>query len=220
MSNMNQRQNFMKGITSENPILYSMLGLCPTLAITTKLENALGMGLAIIFVLVLSNLFISLIRKIVPNEIRIPVYIVVISAFVTIVDMVMAAYLQSLRASLGIFIPLIVVNCIILGRAEAFASENGPLSSVIDGLGMAIGYTLVLSLISIIREFLGTGIITVWGSLSLNINNLFGVDQLPIFTSFFVSPAGAYIVLGILFATVAAIRTNKKNKKREEKVND
>jgi electron transport complex protein RnfE len=217
---MNQKQNFMKGITTENPILYSMLGLCPTLAITTKLENALGMGLAVIFVLVLSNLFISLIRKIVPNEIRIPVYIVVIASFVTIVDMVMAAYLQSLHASLGIFIPLIVVNCIILGRAEAFASENGPLSSVIDGFGMAIGYTLILSLISIIREFLGTGIITVWGELNLNINSLFGAEQLPIFTSFFVSPAGAYIVLGILFATVAAIRTSRKNKKREVKVND
>lgn len=210
VNKMNQKQNFLKGIFSENPILVTMLGLCPTLAITTKLENALGMGLCVLFVLVLSNFFISLIRKIVPNEIRIPVFIVVIASFVTITKMLMAAFLPSLNEALGIFIPLIVVNCIILGRAEAFASSNGPLSSIVDGLGVAIGYTLVLALISAIREFLGTGIITVWGNLTINVNQLFGKESLDIFTKFFTSPAGAYIVLGILFGTVAAIKNRKK----------
>lgn len=206
---MNQRQNFIKGITVENPILYSMLGLCPTLAISTKVENALGMGLAVLFVLVFSNMIISMIRKIVPNEIRIPIFIVIIATFVTIVDMVMAAFLPDLHAALGIFIPLIVVNCIILGRAEAFAQENTVVSSIIDGAGMAVGYTIVLALISFIREFLGTGVVTIWGSLALDINKLFGVDQFPVFTSFFISPAGAYIVLGLLFASFAAIRNSK-----------
>lgn len=207
---MNQKENFLKGLFKENPILVSMLGLCPVLAITTKLENALGMGLAVLFVLTLSNLFISLIRKIVPNEIRIPVYIVVIASFVTIVDMLMAAFLGDLHETLGIFIPLIVVNCIILGRAEAFASKNTPLMSVVDAVGMAIGYTMVLSLISIIRELLGTGIITVWKTLAIDINQWFGTDRLAIFTSFFISPAGAYIVLGLLFGIIAAIKSTKK----------
>lgn len=210
MNKMNQKQNFLKGITVENPILYSMLGLCPTLAITTKVENALGMGLAIFFVLIFSNMFISLVRKIVPNEIRIPIFIVIIATFVTIIDMFMAAFLTDLHAALGIFIPLIVVNCIILGRAEAFAQENNVFSSIIDGAGMAIGYTLVLALISFVREFLGTGVVTVWGSLAFDINKLFGVEKLPFFTTFFTSPAGAYIVLGILFASFAAIRNSKK----------
>lgn len=207
---MNQKQNFFKGIFSENPILVTMLGLCPTLAITTKLENALGMGLCVLFVLVMSNLFVSLVRKIVPNEIRIPVYIVIIASFVTIVKMLMAAFLPGLNDALGIFIPLIVVNCIILGRAEAFASQNGPLSSVVDAVGVTLGYTLVLALIAGIREILGTGTLTIWGDLALNINKLFNKDSLDIFTKFFVSPAGAYIVLGIIFGAVAAIKGRKK----------
>lgn len=208
---MNQKENFLKGIFKENPILVTMLGLCPTLAITTKLENALGMGIAILFVLTMSNLIISLIRKMVPNEIRIPVYIAVIATFVTIVKMLLQAFLPALNNSLGIFIPLIVVNCIILGRAEAFASQNGPLSSVVDAVGMSIGYTAILSLISIVRELLGTGTITVWGNISLNLNKLFGSEgQLDIFSKFFVSPAGAYIVLGLIFGAVAAIRGKKK----------
>lgn len=209
---MNQKQNFLKGIFQENPILVSMLGLCPTLAITTKLENALGMGLAVLFVLTLSNLVVSLIRKIVPNEIRIPVYIVVIASFVTIVKMLMQAFVPALNDSLGIFIPLIVVNCIILGRAEAFASKNTPLDSVVDAIGMTLGYTLILAVISTIREFLGTGVITVWGSLALDLNKIFLKDgqTFDVFTKFFVSPAGAYIVLGLLFAAVAAYNNKKK----------
>lgn len=215
---MNQKENFLKGIVKENPILVTMLGLCPTLAITTKLENGIGMGIAVIFVLVLSNLFISLIRNIVPNEIRIPVYIVVIAGFVSIVDMGMAAYLPALHEKLGIFIPLIVVNCIILGRAEAFASSNKPLDSVIDGLGNAIGYTLVLCLIAAIREFLGTGTLTIWGNLAVDFNKLLGSSsKFEIFTNFFTSPAGAYIVLGLIFGTVAAIKGRKKAKAGETK---
>ncbi len=206
---MNQKENFLKGLFSENPILVSMLGLCPTLAITDKFENALGMGLAILFVLVMSNLIISLIRKITPNEIRIPVFILVVATFVTIVDMIMAAFVPLLHATLGIFIPLIVVNCIILGRAEAFASKNDVLSSVVDGLGMAIGYTMILALIAFIREFLGTGVITIWKSIKIDFNLLFG-GKIPFFTTFFTSPAGAYIVLGVLFATVSAIGLKKK----------
>jgi len=203
------KDNLLKGIFKENPILVSMLGFCPTLAITTKLENAIGMGIAVLFVLVLSNFMVSLIRNIVPDEIRIPIYIVIIAAFVTIIEMLMAAFLPGLHESLGIFIPLIVVNCIILGRAEAFASENKPLASIVDGVGMAIGFTLVLSLISIVREVLGFGTITIWKDLVININNLFGDDKLVIFTDFFVSPAGAFIVIGFLFAIVAAIRNKR-----------
>ncbi len=208
-SNMNQKQNFLKGFFSENPILVSMLGLCPTLAITDKFENALGMGLAILFVLVLSNLFISLLRKITPNEIRIPIFILVVATFVTITDMVMAAFLPALHQTLGIFIPLIVVNCIILGRAEAYASKNGVWDSVVDGAGMAIGYTMILALIAFIRELMGTGIITIWKDLKIDFNALVGRD-IPFFTDFFVSKAGAYVVLGILFGVVAAIKAKKK----------
>ena len=208
---MTQKENFLKGIFKENPIFVTMLGLCPALAITTKLENALGMGIAIMFVLVLSNFFISLIRNIVPNEIRIPVYIVVIASFVTIIDMLLKAFLAPLHEALGIFIPLIVVNCIILGRAEAFASTNKPLDSIVDGLGNAIGYTLVLALISSVREFLGTGTLTIWGDLAININKILGSkDTFAFFTTFFTSPAGAYIVLGFIFATVAAVKNKKK----------
>ncbi|HHU56508.1 MAG TPA: electron transport complex subunit E [Acholeplasmataceae bacterium] len=211
------KENFLKGIFKENPILVSMLGFCPTLAITTKLENAIGMGLAVIFVLVMSNLMVSLVRNITPDEIRIPVYIVIIASFVTIVDMVMEAFLPGLHSSLGVFIPLIVVNCIILGRAEAFASKNGPLSSIVDGLGMGIGFTLILALFSIIREILGVGMITVWKDIVIDINSLFGAEKLAIFSDFFVSPPGAFIVIGFVFAIVAAIQNKKASKAGEKK---
>ena len=206
-------QEFTKGLVKENPILVTMLGLCPTLAITVSLENALGMGVAFAFVLLMSNIVVSIIRKIVPSEIRIPVYIVIIATFVSIVEMMMAAFLPALSDSLGVFIPLIVVNCIVLGRAEAFASKNGVGASILDALGMAVGYTLVLALISIIREFLGTGCITVWGSIAIDVNKWFGDGEtLPIFSSFFISPAGAYLVLGIIFGVVATIRIKKQEK--------
>ena len=208
------KENFLKGIVKENPILVSMLGLCPVLAITTSLENALGMGIAFIFVLTMSNIVISAIRKIVPSEIRIPIFIVIIATFVTIVEMVMSAFLPSLASSLGLFISLIVVNCVVLGRAEAYASKNTVFDSLIDALGMGVGYTIVLALVATVREFLGTGMITVWGDFVINFNKIFGSeDSLDVFSSFFISPAGAYLVLGILFGVVATIKINKEKKK-------
>lgn len=146
-----------KGLIKENPMFVLVLGTCPTLAVSTSVINALGMGAAATFVLICSNIIISLIKGIVPSSIRIPIYIVVIAAFVSVVDMVMAAYLPALHKSLGIFIPLIVVNCIILGRAEAFASKNNMLYSLADGLGMGLGFTLALTAVATIREILGSG---------------------------------------------------------------
>ena len=153
-------KNFTKGIIKENPVLILLLGLCPTLAVTTGLKNAVGMGLSATFVLVCSNAIISMFRGAFPKKIRIPCFIVVIATFVTIVQMLLAAYLPELNEALGIFIPLIVVNCIILGRAEAFAFRNGVISSVVDGLGMGVGFTFALSIIGIIREVLGAW--TIW----------------------------------------------------------
>lgn len=148
---------FMNGIIDENPTFRMVLGMCPTLAITTAASNGIGMGLAVTFVLIFSNLVISLLRKAIPDEIRIPAFIVVIATFVTIVQLLIKAFLPALDASLGVFIPLIVVNCIIFGRAEAFAFKNKPLASVVDGLGMGLGFTLAITLISSIREILGSG---------------------------------------------------------------
>ncbi|MBN1256902.1 MAG: electron transport complex subunit E [Planctomycetes bacterium] len=150
---------FTRGFFKENPVFVLLLGLCPALAVTTGLKNALGMGLAATFVLVCSNLIVSLSRKFIPKEVRIPCFIVIIATFVTIVKMVMAAFLPELKEALGIFLPLIVVNCIILGRAEAFASKNKLLPSVIDGLGMGIGFTLAICIIGIVREILGAWMI-------------------------------------------------------------
>jgi len=209
---MNQLTNFMKGIYKENPIMVSTLGLCPALAITTKLENAIGMGIAFSFVIVMSNIVISLIRNIVPKELRIPTFIVIIATFVTIIEMLLNAYLPDISKNLGIFLSLIVVNCIILGRAEAFASKNNIISSMFDGLGMGIGYTLALSIISIIREILGNGTITVWEDIVININSLFSKTKpVPIFTSFFLTSAGAYLIIGLLFALINIIKKEKSN---------
>jgi len=154
---MNLFQEFSKGFLKENPVFVMALGLCPTLAVTSSVENAIGMGLAATFVLVFSNMIVSLIKNFIPSKIRIPAYIVVIASFVTIVDMVMHAYVPAIHKNLGLFIPLIVVNCIILGRAEAFASKNTLLRSLIDGLGMGLGFTLALIVIGGIREVLGAG---------------------------------------------------------------
>lgn len=206
---MKQINNLLKGITHENPIIYSLLGLCPALAITTKLENAIGMGIAFTFVLIMSNTVISIIRKIIPNDLRIPVYIVIIATFVTIIEMLLNAFLPNISKSLGIFLPLIVVNCIVLGRAEAFASKNNIISSIIDGLGMGIGYSLVLCFIAVIREVLGTGKITIWNNLVININSLFNNEQLPLFSSFFISSAGGYIILGLFISLINHIKRGK-----------
>ena len=192
-------REFTKGIITENPTLRLMLGMCPTLAVTTSLINGVGMGLATTFVLVCSNIMVSLIRNIVPKKIRIPVYIVVIATFVTITDLSMAAYASSLHKALGLFIPLIVVNCIILGRAEAFASRNGVGASLLDALGMGTGFTLSLSILGSIREILGNG--TILGA------SLFGPAYEPFLL--FVLPAGAFLSLGLLMA--AMTRLEKKS---------
>ncbi len=184
-----------QGIFKNNPIFRLVLGLCPTLAVTTSLENALGMGLAATFVLVASNALVSALRSVIPGAVRIPSYIVIIATFVTAVDLLMQAYLPKLSESLGIFIPLIVVNCIILGRAEAFASKNGVGLSIADGLGSGIGFTLALAFVATFREVLGAGTLTVWGDLAFrNIN--------PGPVTLAILPAGGFISLGLLLAFI------------------
>ncbi|MFO7636911.1 MAG: electron transport complex subunit E [Clostridia bacterium] len=190
---------FIKGIWRENPIFRLLLGLCPTLAVTTSAENGLGMGVATFAVLLASNTVISSIRKMIPEKVRIPVYITVIAGFVTVVQLLLRAYLPDLDRALGIFIPLIVVNCIILGRAEAFASRNPVGSSILDALGMGIGFTLALVVIGSIREILGTG--HVFGM------NLTGGAIPP--AVIFIMPPGAFLVLGFLLALINKISGNR-----------
>ncbi|MGI6030389.1 MAG: electron transport complex subunit RsxE [Eubacteriales bacterium] len=189
-------QNFgtalKEGLITNNPVLVQLLGMCASLATSTSLINGVGMGLSTTAVLICSNIVISLLRKIIPNKIRIAGYIVVIASFVTIVDMLLKAYSPELSEALGVFIPLIVVNCIILGRAEAFASKNGVAASAVDGLVMGLGFTFTLSVMGIIREFIGAG--TFLGK------PLFGEDFAG--ATMFILPAGGFIVLGCFIATV------------------
>ncbi|MDD6967725.1 MAG: electron transport complex subunit E [Firmicutes bacterium] len=190
------------GIVKENPAFILMLGMCPTLAVTTSAINGLGMGLSSLVVLAISNVVISLLRKMIPDEVRLPAFIVIVASFVTVVELLMEAYMESLYAALGIYIPLIVVNCIILGRAEAYASKNPPLLSLFDGLGMGLGFTIALVIIGSIRELLGAG-------------SIFGIalpgNYEPI--AFFVRAPGAFLVLAIVVAIMNAIgiksRANK-----------
>jgi electron transport complex protein RnfE len=200
MSAMNE---FTKGLWKENPVLVLMLGMCPTLAVTSSATNGLGMGLATMCVLMCSNVAISAIRNIVPKKIRIPVYIVVIATFVTIVDLLMQAYAPTaLYEALGIFIPLIVVNCIVLGRAEAFASKNGAVKSLLDGLGMGMGFTLSLVTLGATREFLASG-------------SLFQIKMIPGWTTDFMlmtSAPGAFIILGLFLAGMNAMNMRKAKK--------
>lgn len=193
------------GLFKENPTFVQLLGMCPTLAVTTSLKNGVGMGLSATLVLIASNVLISLLRKIIPEKVRIAAYIVIIATFVTIIQMCLNAYLPDLAQSLGIFIPLIVVNCIILARAESFASKNSPLKSAADGLGMGLGFTVALSVISIVREILGAG--TIWGI------KLYGDTISP--ASIINFAPGGFIVLGILVALITAIA----NKAKEDKNN-
>jgi electron transport complex protein RnfE len=183
-------REFTKGLYKENPTFRIMLGMCPTLAVTTSLINGLGMGLATAAVLVCSNAMISLVRNIVPKKIRIPIYIVIIATFVTIADLSLAAYTPDLHKSLGLFIPLIVVNCIVLGRAEAFASRHAVFDSILDGLGMGLGFTLSLSVIGSIREIIGAG--TILG------HPLLGAAYMSHPFLLFVLPAGAFFTLALL----------------------
>ena len=194
------RKTFMNGIIKENPTFIQFLGMCPTLAVTTEAINGVGMGLSTTAVLVCSNVFISLLRKFIPEKVRIAAYVVVIASFVTIVEMLMKAYLPALTSSLGLYIPLIVVNCIILGRAEAFASKNGPVKSAVDGLGMGIGFTCALTLIGSIREILGAG--SIFGI------SLFGEAFQPV--TIMILPPGAFITLGIIVMVINIIVEKKK----------
>jgi len=192
---MNNLKVFTNGIFRENPIFVLLLGMCPTLGVTTSAINGMGMGLATTFVLVMANLVISLVSNIIPDKIRIPAFIVIIAAFVTVVDMSMAAYIPALHESLGLFIPLIVVNCIVLGRAEAFASKNKALLSVLDGVGMGLGFTFALTVLGVIRELLGSG-----KAFNFTIfNESYGM-------LIFVLAPGAFIALGYLIAIVNRIR--------------
>lgn len=191
---------FLNGLIYENPTFVQLLGMCPTLAVTTSLKNGLGMGLSATAVLIMSNILISLLRKIIPDKVRIAAYIVIIAAFVTVLQMFLQSYVASLYASLGLFIPLIVVNCIILARAEAFASKNSVGKSALDGLGMGLGFTCALSLISTVREFLGQG--TIWGV------KIYGDMIKP--AAVIGMPPGGFIVLGILIATINYIVSRKK----------
>ena len=186
-------ERIYNGVVKENPALILMLGMCPTLAVTTSAINGLGMGLSSLVVLAISNVVISLLRNIIPDDVRLPAFIVIVATFVTVVELVMEAYMESLYAALGIYIPLIVVNCIILGRAEAYASKNPPLLSLFDGLGMGLGFTVALVIIGAIRELLGAG-------------SIFGLT-IPGFEpiAFFVRAPGAFLVLAILVAIMNAV---------------
>ena len=195
-------ERIYNGIIKENPTLVIILGMCPTMAITTSAMNGIGMGLSTTVVLALSNLVISLLRNIIPDKIRIPAFIVIIASFVTIVDMLMNGYMPALYAQLGIYIPLIVVNCIIFGRAEAFAYKNKPLASLFDGIGMGLGFTLAITVIGFIREFIGSG--SVFG------HDLGIAEYMP---SIFVMAPGAFLVL----ATIIAIRAKIINSIEEKK---
>ncbi len=211
----NLKKVFLNGIFQENPVLIIMIGLCSVLAVSVTTVNALGMWAAYSFVLIGSELTISAIRNSIPKTIRIPIFIIAIATFTTIVQLIVKAYSPSLDKSLGIFIPLITVNCIILGRAEAFASKNSVLDSLLDGVGMALGYTLAIAIVSIVREFLGTGGITIWGNLGFVLGKDLetGVSKFDFFTNFFTTPAGGFIVLGIVFGVVALIKNKAKVKK-------
>jgi electron transport complex protein RnfE len=197
---------FNDGLFKENPIFVQLVGMCSTLAVTTSVKNGLAMGIAVTVVLMGSNLVISLLRNVIPDKIRIPSFIVVIATFVTIIDMFMKAYSPELYSALGIFIPLIVVNCIIFARAEAFASKNGIVPSLVDGLGMGLGYTLALTILSTVRELFGAG-------------TILGYQIMPETyqpASIAIMPPGAFIILGILIGIFNKVRMNNEKKQKEE----
>ena len=212
---MNFKKQFYEGLLTKNPVTVQLLGMCSTLAITTSLFNGIGMGLAVTIILICSNVLISALRKVIPNEIRIAAYITIIAGFVTVVDLLLKAFIPALSASLGVFIPLIVVNCIILGRAEGFASKNGVLASAVDGLCQGIGYTVALIIVCVIRELLGSG--TFGGGL-LGPNGA-GIQIIPApFPAMqLVMPVGGFLVLGFVIAGSQKLMTEleKKNKKKE-----
>jgi Na+-translocating ferredoxin:NAD+ oxidoreductase subunit E len=204
-----------KGIVKENPVFVIVLGLCPTLAVTNQAGNGFGMGVSVMFVLVFSNLLLSLLRNFIPGEARIPASILVISAFVTIVQLFLKAFAPDLDRALGIFIPLIVVNCIILGRAEAFALKNDPVHSALDGFGMGLGFTLSLTLIATIREALGSGTITFRIAGAGPVFDLHSLIKDP--AAVMVLPAGGFIVIGLLLAFFNLVRIKKHRMEEKQK---
>ena len=211
---MNFKKQFNEGLLTKNPVTVQLLGMCSTLAITTSLFNGIGMGLAVTVITICSNILISALRKVIPSQIRIAAYITIIAGFVTVVDLCLQAYIPDLAASLGVFIPLIVVNCMVLGRAEAFASKNGVLASAVDGLCQGIGYTVALVITCVIRELLGSG--TFGGGL---LNNGEGIRIIPAeFPAMqMVMPVGGFLVLGFVIAGSQWLMQHleKKNKKKE-----
>ena len=211
---MNFKKQFMEGLLTKNPVTVQLLGMCSTLAITTSLFNGIGMGLAVTIITICSNVLISALRKVIPSQIRIAAYITIIAGFVTIVDLLLKAYIPALSASLGVFIPLIVVNCMVLGRAEAFASKNGVLASAVDGLCQGIGYTVALVIVCVIRELLGSG--TFGGGLlgegGAGIRII--PEQFPAMQV--VMPVGGFLVLGFVIAGSQALMKYLENKPKKK----
>ena len=206
---MNFKRQLKEGLITQNPVLVQLLGMCSTMAITTSISNGIGMGISVLIILTLSNIFISLLRKIIPNEVRIACYIVVIAGFVTIVDLCLQEFFPAIAKSLGVFIPLIVVNCIILGRAEAFANKNSVLASAVDGICQGIGYTIVLVIMCAVRELLGNG-------------TLLGYQIMPASYTpalMLVLPVGGFLCLGTLIAVMqwALAKSEKKAAEKKEK---
>ena len=220
---MNFKKQFQEGLLTKNPVTVQLLGMCSTLAITTSLFNGIGMGLAVTIILICSNVLISALRKVIPNQIRIAAYITIIAGFVTIVDLLLQAFIPALSASLGVFIPLIVVNCIVLGRAEAFASKNGVLASAVDGLCQGIGYTVALVVVCVIRELLGNG--TFGGGLLGPGGAGIQIIPQPFPAMQMVMPVGGFLILGFVLAgnqwlmNYLEVKTKKdgKHKKTAEK---
>ena len=211
---MNFKKQFKEGLLTKNPVFVQLLGMCSTLAITTSLFNGLGMGLSVTIILICSNVLISALRKVIPSQIRIAAYIVIIAGFVTIVDLALQAFLPDLSESLGVFIPLIVVNCMVLGRAESFASKNGVLASAVDGLCQGIGYTVALIIVCVVREFLGAG--TFGGGL---LNGGEGIRIIPAeFPAMqMVMPVGGFLTLAVVIAAMQwMLNRPKKDEKKEE----
>lgn len=211
---MNLKKQFKEGLLTKNPVTVQLLGMCSTLAITTSLFNGLGMGLAVTVITTCSNILISALRKVIPNEIRIAAYITIIAGFVTVVDLLLQALLPALAESLGVFIPLIVVNCIVLGRAEAFASKNGVLASAVDGLCQGIGYTAALVIICIIRELLGNG--TFGGGLLCGGEGIRIIPQ-DMAAMQLVMPVGGFLVLGCVIAGSQWLMRRMNDRKEDEK---
>ena len=208
------KENFLKGIIKENPLFVSILGTCPALATTKSIEAAIGMGILFTIVLVCSNVLVSLLRKLIPEEIRTPAYIVIIATFVTMVKMLTNAFLPELYSTLGVFISLIVVNCIVLGRAESYASKNKVFDSFIDGLGMGVGYTLAIVIMALFRELLGTGGITIGNIFTFIPKYTLQIIPKDYAISMFQNPAGAFIVFGIILAVLAFIKNRKDEYKK------